>query len=57
MLKIETKKFIALYTTIIFGILALLGFYLGKQLPSDYVTVFGMIVAFYFGAGKGHEQK
>lgn len=50
---IETKKFIALFMTVVFGILSAVAYIKGKGIPSDFVTVYGMIVAFYFGVGKG----
>lgn len=42
---IEVKKLIALLLTIVFCYLAITG----KVEPKDYLTVFLMIIAFYFG--------
>lgn len=53
-MKIQTKKFIALFLTVIFGVLAIIAFIKDKQVPSDIITTIGMIIAYYFGAGKNN---
>lgn len=43
------KSIVTLLLTITFVILAVVGFILGKQIPEYFVTVYTMIISFYFG--------
>lgn len=42
---LQVKKLIALISTVVFAILSLNG----KISSSEFMTVFGMVIAFYFG--------
>lgn len=50
-MEIQTKKYIALFLTGVFGTLSIIGFYVGKQIPTEAVTMTGMVIAYYFGKG------
>ena len=49
MKNIETRKFIALFLTVVFGILTLVGFCMGKDIPSTVTPIISMVIGYYFG--------
>lgn len=46
---IETRKLIALFLTLVFGVMSVVGFIAGKGLPDNVTTIISMIIGFYFG--------
>lgn len=46
---IETRKFIALFLTIVFGILSIIGFCMGKDIPITVTPIISMVIGYYFG--------
>lgn len=46
---IETRKFIALFLTVVFGILAVAGFVSGKDIPVTVTAIISMVIGYYFG--------
>jgi uncharacterized membrane protein YfcA len=49
MKNIETRKTIALFLTLVFGVLAVTGFIIGKEIPAAVYAVIGMVIGYYFG--------
>lgn len=49
MKNIETRKFIALFLTIIFGVLAVIGFISEKEVPVSVMSIISMVIGYYFG--------
>ncbi len=49
MKNIETRKFIALFLTVVFGILTIVGFCTGKDIPSTVTPIISMVIGYYFG--------
>jgi hypothetical protein len=49
MKSIETRKTIALFLTLIFGVLTVAGFVLGKDIPTTVTPVISMVIGYYFG--------
>jgi hypothetical protein len=49
MKNIETRKFIALFLTVIFGTLSIIGFCLGKEIPTTVTAIISMVIGYYFG--------
>lgn len=54
---LRTRQYIAMYLVLVFGILSVIGFLKQKDLPSDFVTVVSMIIAFFFGRNEEKEIK
>lgn len=46
---LTVKSIVTLMLTITFVILCIAGFILGKEIPEYFITVYTMIVSFYFG--------
>jgi hypothetical protein len=49
MKNIETRKFIALFLTVIFGALSIVGFCMGKDIPLTVTPIISMVIGYYFG--------
>ena len=49
MKNIETRKFIALFLTVVFGILTVAGFISGKDIPTTVTPIISMVIGYYFG--------
>jgi Na+/H+ antiporter NhaC len=49
MKSIETRKTIALFLTLVFGVLTVIGFLAGKDIPAAVTPIISMIIGFYFG--------
>ena len=49
MKNIETRKFIALFLTVVFGILSIIGFCIGKEIPTTVTAIISMVIGYYFG--------
>lgn len=46
---IETRKTIALFLTLVFGTLTVIGFYTDRDIPTAVTPIISMIIGFYFG--------
>lgn len=49
MKNVETRKFIALFLTLIFGILTVAWFCMGKDIPTTVTPIISMVIGYYFG--------
>jgi hydrogenase/urease accessory protein HupE len=49
MKNIETRKTIALFLTLVFGVLVVVGFAMGKDIPAPVYAIISMVIGYYFG--------
>jgi Na+/H+ antiporter NhaC len=49
MKSIETRKTIALFLTLVFGILIVVGYVMGKDIPPTVTPIISMVIGYYFG--------
>lgn len=53
---IETRKSIALFLTLIFGVLTVVGFITGKDIPQAVTPIIAMVIGYYFGKSTALEK-
>lgn len=56
MKNIETRKTIALFLTLVFGVLTVAGFVMGKDIPITVTPIISMVIGYYFGKSTALDQ-